>query len=57
VRNLATGDVEIQVEGERGPILGFLQELKNGPRNAEIGNFQIEWINYLGDYENFSVRY
>lgn len=57
IRNLATGDVEVQVEGDKGPVLGFLKDLKIGPRFSEIGNFQIEWLDFRGKYENFTVRY
>jgi len=57
VRNLATGDVEIYVEGDKGPVSGFLKELKTGPRWSKIVNFQIEWVPYEGEYNNFSVRF
>ena len=57
VRNLATGDVEIRVEGDKGPVSGFLKELRIGPKWSKIGKFQIEWLPYEGEYESFSVRF
>ena len=57
VRNLATGDLEIHVEGDKGPVAGFLKELKIGPKWSRIGKFQIEWLPCEGEFESFSVRF
>jgi acylphosphatase len=57
IRNLATGDVEVHVEGDKVAVAGFLQELKVGPNFANVSNFQIEWKTYEGEYESFTVRY
>ncbi len=57
VRNLATGDVEVRVEGDKGAVSGFLKELKVGPAHGHVSNFQIEWRDYEEKYDSFSVRY
>lgn len=57
IRNLATGDVEIYVEGDKSTVSGFLKELKTGPRHGRIGNFQIEWKQFEGKYDSFQVRF
>lgn len=57
VRNLATGDVEIFVEGDKSAISGFLKELKIGPRHGSIGKFQIEWKPFEGKHDSFQVRF
>jgi acylphosphatase len=57
VRNLATGDVEVEIEGDKSLVSGFLKELKAGPRYGRIGNFQIEWKPYEGKYDSFQVRF
>jgi acylphosphatase len=49
--------VEIHVEGDKGPVSGFLKELKIGPKWSRIGKFQIEWLPYEGEFESFSVRF
>jgi acylphosphatase len=57
IRNLATGDVEVLVEGAKGSVSGFLRELRIGPRHAFISNFQVEWKDYEGKFDSFTVRY
>ena len=57
VKNLATGDVEVKVEGDKGAVSGFLKELKIGPRHGHISNFQIEWKPYEGKFDSFQVRF
>jgi acylphosphatase len=57
VRNLATGDVEVEIEGDKSAVSGFLKELKTGPRHGRIGKFQIEWKEFEGKYDSFQVRF
>ncbi len=57
VRNLATGDVEVVVEGDKTAVAEFLKELKSGPRYSSISNFQIEWQTYENKYDSFNVRF
>lgn len=57
VRNLATGDLEVVVEGDKMAVAEFLKELKSGPRYSNITNFQIEWQTYENNYDSFIVRF
>jgi acylphosphatase len=57
VKNLATGDVEILVEGDKSAVAGFLKELKVGPSHGYVANFQIEWKPYEGKFDKFQVRF
>ena len=57
VRNLDTGDVEVEVEGDKHDVSKFLMALKAGPRWGRIEKFQIEWKKFEGLYDQFFVKY
>ena len=57
VRNLDTGTVEIEVEGNKEEVSKFLTEIRQGPRHATIGDFQLEWKPYKMSYDHFFVKY
>jgi len=57
VRNLETGSVEIEVEGEKTKVHQFVTAVRSGPRNAQVSDFQLEWKPYENKYEDFSVKF
>ncbi|MCK4857576.1 MAG: acylphosphatase [candidate division Zixibacteria bacterium] len=57
VRNLDTGGVELEVEGDKKDVYDFLMEIKRGPTHAEIVAFQTEWRTYQKKYDTFFVKY
>ncbi len=57
VRNLDTGDVEVEVEGRKSDVSKFLMALKQGPKWSHIDRFQIEWKKYEGLYDQFFVKF
>jgi acylphosphatase len=57
VRNLDTGDVEVEVEGPKEDVKEFLLEMKKGPGNSQIDSFQVEWKKSQDSYDSFFVRY
>lgn len=57
VKNLETGALEIEVEGEKQVVMDFLNEIRKGPRHAEVGDFQIEWKPFKMTYDRFFVKY
>ena len=57
VRNLDTGAVEIEVEGEKQEIHSFLKEVRQGPLHAQIYEFQVEWKPHKQQYDHFYVKY
>ena len=58
VRNLARGDaVEVQAEGEKRQLNILLGQLKAGPPGAQVERVEIKWVDYSGQFGDFSVRY
>jgi len=57
VKNLYSGDVEIEAEGEDVVLKQFIEEVKIGPRFAHVKSFFIDYRNFEGKYTNFEVRY
>jgi len=57
VKNLYTGEVEIEVEGEEEIIKPFIEEVKIGPRFAHVTSFSIDVREFENKYTNFEVRY
>ena len=56
VRNLASGDVEIEVQGERAGVEVLIGEVKAGPRSARVTDMRIEWKPPLQDSTAFEIR-
>lgn len=56
VRNLYSGDVEIEAEGERGLIEEFIKEIKIGPRAGYVKDLRIEWQDFRDAFKGFEVR-
>ncbi|MFC2075664.1 acylphosphatase [candidate division KSB1 bacterium] len=57
VGNRADGSVELEVEGERRRITALIQELKIGPRWAQVKDIKVEWGTSRGQYRGFDVRF
>jgi acylphosphatase len=57
VKNLYNGDVEIEVEGEDVILKQFVEEVKIGPRFAQVKSFFLDYMQYEGKYNKFEVRY
>jgi acylphosphatase len=43
VRNLYTGDVEIEAEGERDAVESLIREVRVGPRAAHVTDVKVIW--------------
>ncbi len=56
VRNLATGDVEAVLEGEKEDVHRLLTDLKTGPSYARVGKIDLTYADYLGEFKDFCVR-
>lgn len=56
-RNLYNGDVEVEVEGERGLVSDFIEELKIGPASSSVTNLSIEWKNHQNKYTSFDIEF
>jgi acylphosphatase len=56
VRNLDSGAVEVVVEGEEGMICDLIKELRIGPRMAEVSDVAVEWDEYAGQFQDFTIE-
>ncbi|MFQ5705915.1 MAG: acylphosphatase [bacterium] len=56
VRNLYNGDVEIEAEGERGPVEELIKEVKKGPMFAKVVDVLIEWKADKPKYNSFRIE-
>jgi acylphosphatase len=54
-KNLFNGDVELEVEGEKGLTVEFIKELKVGPRAAQVKTVKISEIPYENKYSGFAI--
>lgn len=57
VRNLASGEVEIEVEGERPSVEQFIKAVKQGPDSARVSDVEIRPSSELKEYSSFEIRY
>ena len=57
VRNLHSGQVEIETEGHRGVIEILIKELYTGNPWASVRDVHTEWGSYTGRYASFDVDY
>ncbi|MFZ0390304.1 MAG: acylphosphatase, partial [Calditrichia bacterium] len=55
VKNLPDGRVEVLAEGDKNKLEQFLSELKSGPGFADVENLDIQWREYEGNYQEFSI--
>jgi acylphosphatase len=56
VRNVFSGEVEIEIEGNRSLIEEFIKEVKVGPRVAHVKDVKIEWLKCTNSFKSFEIR-
>ncbi len=56
VRNLYTGDVEIEAEGEQEELEALIREVRTGPRSAQVTEMKLTWKEARGMYSGFDIR-
>ncbi|RPI01300.1 MAG: acylphosphatase [Ignavibacteriae bacterium] len=56
VRNIVSGEVEIEIEGSRSLIEEFIKEVKVGPRVAHVKDLKIEWLECTQSYKSFEIQ-
>ena len=56
VQNIYSGEVEIEIEGDRSMIEEFIKEVKVGPRASHIKGLKIEWLTCSKSYTNFEIQ-
>ncbi|MCD6568510.1 MAG: acylphosphatase [Dehalococcoidia bacterium] len=58
VRNLPRGDaVEVEAEGDRQQLDKLLEFLGRGPQTAKVTQVEVRWLDYSGQFMDFSVKY
>jgi len=55
VRNNPDGSVSIKAEGDRSLIEEFIKELKIGPSMAHVSEVEVNWGNYIGQFNDFDI--
>lgn len=56
VCNTYSGEVEIEVEGERSGIESLIREVKVGPRASQVRDVVIEWHEESNRFSHFEIR-
>lgn len=56
VRNLSTGEVEVQAEAEETVLESLKQELQRGPQSARVSEVIEHSIEVTNGYESFFIR-
>lgn len=56
VRNNYNGTVSVEVEGDRSLIEELLQQLKIGPRSAQVNDVRVEWSQPKNMFLGFSIK-
>jgi acylphosphatase len=57
VRNLYDGGVEVLAEGDRANLEQFLARLKEGPRLAQVDDFDVRWQEATGEFPDFRITF
>ncbi|HYM62472.1 MAG TPA: acylphosphatase [Thermoanaerobaculia bacterium] len=57
IQNSRDGNVEAVVEGEKKDIDEWIEELKEGPRYAEVTKIDQETREFTGKYGDFDVKF
>ncbi len=57
VRNRPDGTVELVAEGERAELERLLEEAREGPRHARVGEVDVEWQPASGGLAPFDLVY
>jgi acylphosphatase len=55
VRNCPDGAVELVAEGEKRKIDDLTAWCRHGPRDAEVENVRIEWVESSGEFSAFRI--
>ena len=57
VKNLMSGEVEIEVQGPKGLVEAFIRELWTGNAWATVRNVELNWGEYRGKYNGFDISF
>ena len=57
VRNTHDGRVEVVFEGEKKNVERLIEFCRRGPAYAHVTKTEVTWKDYLGEFEDFRIRY
>lgn len=57
VRNLPDGRVEAVFEGKEEMVGKMIDFCKRGPPGARVTDVRVEWEDYKGEFDRFSIRH
>jgi len=57
VRNTFEDRVEAVFEGEKENVEKLVEFCRKGPPYARVSKVDVMWENYVGEFENFRIRY
>ena len=56
-KNNPDGSVSAHVEGDRGAIEDFINDLKIGPSSASVSDIDVRWSDFTGKYHSFDITF
>jgi acylphosphatase len=56
VRNLASGEVELEAEGREDRLRMLAAWAHRGPGAAHVSDMREEWSDYAGEFDGFRIR-
>ncbi|MGQ9479348.1 MAG: acylphosphatase [Thermoproteota archaeon] len=57
IRNLPDGRVEAVFEGDEELVNKMVYFCRKGPQGAVVTDVKVEWEEYKGEYEGFTIGY
>lgn len=57
VRNRRDGTVEAVFEGSEENVMSVLEWCKKGPPIAKVSRVDVEWEDYIGEFNSFEITY
>ncbi len=57
VRNVPDGSVEAVLEGPRERVEEVIRWAHRGPPLARVDRVEVEWEEYRGEFDDFTIRY
>lgn len=57
VKNLSDGRVEAVFEGEEENVVKMIDFCKEGPPGAKVVDLKVDWFEYTGEFNSFSMKY
>jgi len=56
VRNLFTGEVEAEIEGDRSLVEEMISKIRVGPRMSRVNDIAIDWRNPSHENSTFEIH-